>query len=150
MSRFIAFVLGIFLFVSGDTLLGQSDSNAGYYPNGGPDNTVPVSLIQLIANPQTYNNKRVQIIGFLHLEFEGDVIYLHKEDFQFGLTKNGLWIDVPKDMTKEQMKTLNDQYVICSARFVAGMHGHMGLNSGELTDISRLELWSRVPTPLQK
>jgi hypothetical protein len=115
---------------------------AGYYPKGGPDIAgEDVSLIQLIANPQAYDNKTVRITGFLHLEFEGNVIYLHREDFQYGLTKNGLWIDVPKDMTKEQIKAVNDQYVICTGRFVAGMHGHMGLNSGEVTNVSRLEVW---------
>src|SRR5947209_18694060 len=89
---------------------------AGYYPKGGPD--IPaeeVSLIQLIANPQAYDGKTVRIIGFLHLEFEGNVIYLHNEDFRYGIEKNGLWIDVPKGMSQEQMKAVNDHYVICTA-----------------------------------
>ena len=124
---------------------------AGYYPKGGADiDAEDVSLIQLIANPQAYDNKRVRITGFLHLEFEGNVIYFHNEDFRYGLTKNGLWIDVPKDMTKEQMKVVNDQYVICTARFVARMHGHMGLNSGAVTDVSRLQLWPPYPRPTPK
>ena len=102
-------------------------------------------MIQLIANPQAYDGKTVRIIGFLHLEFEGNVIYLHNEDFRHGLTKNGLWIEIPKDMTKEQMKAVNDQYVICTARFVAKMHGHMGMNSGEVANVTRLEVLARIP-----
>ena len=114
----------------------------GYYPKGGPD--IPaeqVSLIQLIANPQAYDGKTVRIIGFLHLEFEGNVIYLHNEDFRYGIEKNGLWIDIPKGMSQEQMKAVNDHYVICTARFVSNMHGHMGMNSGEVADVSRLQVW---------
>ncbi len=113
----------------------------GYYPKSGPDIVAEdVSLIQLIANPQAYDGRTVRIIGFLHLEFEGNVIYLHNEDFRYGLTKNGLWIEIPKDMTKEQMKAVNDQYVICTARFVAKMHGHLGMNSGEVANVTRLEV----------
>jgi hypothetical protein len=124
---------------------------AGYYPKGGADIAAEdVSLIQLIANPQTYDRKTVRITGFLHLEFEGNVIYLHSEDFRYGLTKNGLWVEIPKDMSKEQMKAVNDQYVICTARFVAKMHGHMDLNSGELADVTRLEVSSPDPRPTPK
>ena len=148
MKRLVMFALGVLLIASNTSAHAQI---AGYYPKGGPDNGVEdVSLIQLIANPQTYGHKRVRITGFLHLEFEGDVIYLHSEDFRFGLTKNALWIDVPKDMTQEQRKAVNDQYVICTGRFVANMHGHMGLNSGEISDVTRLEVWSPHPRPTQK
>jgi hypothetical protein len=114
----------------------------GYYPKGGPDiEAEDVSLIQLIANPQTYDKKIVRITGFLHLEFEGNVIYLHREDFDYAITKNALWVNIPKGMTKEQMKAVNNSYVICTGRFRAGMHGHMGMNSGEMDEITRLEVW---------
>ena len=140
MNRLAILVLAVLLTASSAYTHGQM---AGYYPKGGPDSGVEdVSLIQLIANPQAYDNKRVRITGFLHLEFEGNAIYLHSEDFRYSLTKNALWINVPKDMTQEQTKAVNDQYAICTGRFVAGMHGHMGMNSGELSDVTRLEVWS--------
>jgi hypothetical protein len=126
--------------------------------SGFSHDTLPASLTgkpvripeQLIATPEKYDNKIVRITGFLHLEFEGNVIYLNSEDFRYQLTKNGLWIDIPKDMTKEQMKAVNDQYVICTARFKAGMHGHLEMNSGEVTNVSRLEVWSPIPRTLSK
>ncbi len=34
------------------------------------------SLIRLIATPEKYDGKTIQVIGYLHLEFEGDAIYL--------------------------------------------------------------------------
>jgi hypothetical protein len=123
-----------------------SSQMAGYYPKGGADMGVEdVSLIQLIANPQAFDNKRVRIIGYLRLEFEGDVIYFHREDYEYGLTKNGLWVNVPPDMTQAQKQAVNNKYVICTGIFRAGMHGHMGLNSGELTEITRLEPWADRP-----
>jgi hypothetical protein len=118
-----------------------SSQMVGYYPKGGPDLIDEVSLIQLIANPKAYDGKTVRIIGFLHLEFEGSVIYLHNEDFVHGVSKNGLWIEIPSDMTKEQIDAVNDHYVICTARFIAKMHGHMGMNSGEVANVTRLEVW---------
>jgi hypothetical protein len=143
-------VLGMTLLSVGATAPGYTQMT-GYYPKGGADiDADDVSLIQLIANPQIYDGKIVRITGFLHLEFEGNVIYLHREDFRYGLTKNGIWLNTPKDMTKNQMKVVNDQYVICTARFVARMHGHMGMNSGEVTDVSRLQVWSADARPVSK
>jgi len=40
-----------------------------------------VSVVQLIANPQQYDGKQVRLIAFLNLEFEGNALYLHREDF---------------------------------------------------------------------
>jgi hypothetical protein len=143
MKRVLLFLLGVLLFFPGHTAFPQT---SGYYPKGGPDEGVEdVSMIQLIANPQAYDNKRVRIFGYLHLEFEGNAIYLHREDFDYGITKNAFWVNIPKDMTREQMKAVNNFYVICTGRFRAGMHGHMGLNSGEMDEITRLEVWCPRP-----
>jgi hypothetical protein len=136
-------VLALALLIGGVTNSAHAQM-VGYFPKGGADiDADDVSLVQLIANPAKYDGKIVRITGFLHLEFEGNVIYLHAEDFRFSLTKNGIWINVPRDMTKEQMKAVNDQYVICTARFNAR-------NSGEVTDVSRLQVWSSHPRALSK
>jgi hypothetical protein len=75
----------------------------GYFPNPGPDDTAQeVSVIQLIAQPEKFDGKRVRFIGFLRLEFEGNAIFLHREDFDRGISRNGLWVNVPSDMTKHQ------------------------------------------------
>jgi hypothetical protein len=123
-----------------------SSQNAGYYPKGGADDgPQDVSLIQLIANPQLYHMKRVRVIGFLHLEFEGNAIYLHREDLEYGITQNAIWINLPKDITTNQMKAVNGGYVICTAQFVANRHGHMGLFSGEFEGVTRLQMWADRP-----
>jgi hypothetical protein len=114
----------------------------GYKPKKGADpDAVEVSLIQLIANPQAYDGKKVRLIGFLRLEFEGNAIYLHREDYEHGISSNGLWIDVPRDMTKDQQQAVNTQYAICEGVFRASEHGHMDMFSGELTSVSRLQAW---------
>jgi hypothetical protein len=114
----------------------------GYFPNSGSDDTAQdVSVIQLIAQPEKFDGKRVRFIGFLRLEFEGNAIFLHREDFDLGISSNGLWVNVPSDMTKRQQDDVNMRYVICVGVFRAGMHGHMGMFSGAISDVRRLQLW---------
>jgi hypothetical protein len=113
----------------------------GYIHKGADQNVQQVSVLQLIANPQAYEGRKVRLVGFLDLEFEGDALYLHREDFEHNIDENALWIDVPKEMTKEQMQVVNKQYVICEGIFKASGHGHMGVFSGEIADVTRLQVW---------
>jgi hypothetical protein len=114
----------------------------GYYPNAGPDlSPEPVSLIQLIANPRQYDGKKVRFIGFLRLEFEGNAAYLHREDYENGITQNAIWVDVPTDMSASQKADTNMHYVICAGTFRAALHGHMDLFSGALSNVYRLQVW---------
>ena len=100
-----------------------------------------VSIIALIANPQLYNHSKVRVIGYLHLEFEGNCIYLHKEDCKNAISKNALWVDL---ISREKMRSLqkfSDHYVIIEGIFNADDKGHMEMNSGTVTNISRVDLW---------
>lgn len=110
----------------------------GYNPkHSANQQSISVSLIQLIANPERYNGKPVRLIGFLRLEFEGNALYLHREDYERGLP-NGIWVDVPRDLSKNENQILNNQYVICEGIFRAG---DLNQFRGELTTINRIEIW---------
>jgi len=116
---------------------------AGYNPSKSADQTAEnVSMVQLIANPQAWDGKHIRVIGFLRLEFEGDSIYLHQEDYMHGITNDALWVDRPKDLTASQQREINTGYVICEGIFRAGKHGHMGMFSGTISNVTRLEPWS--------
>ena len=99
-----------------------------------------VSLIQLIGDPDKYDGKFVRVIGFLRLEFEGNALYFHREDYESSLTKNAIWIDASADM-KKQRQTFDQKYVLLEGTFDAKRFGHMGLFSGELHGIKRAEVW---------
>jgi hypothetical protein len=101
-----------------------------------------VSLIRLIASPDQYEGKLVRVIGFVRLEFEGNAIYLHREDFEKQLTENGLWLNAGKCLGRGG-KDLTEGYAIVEGRFTGKRHGHMGLWSGELDDVQRCEQWWR-------
>lgn len=113
-------------------------------PSSGP---LDVSLIQLIANPEKYDGKFVRVIGYLRLEFEGNALYVHREDDEAALTKNAIWVDATSDMTNDP-ETFNRKYVLLEGIFDAKQHGHMDLFSGELRRISRADVW--YPRPVQK
>ncbi len=81
--------------------------------------------------------KCVRLIGFCHFEFEGDALYLHREDFVRCLIKNAVWLDVDA----QSFRKFNDKYVLVEAVFDAKLKGHMGLFSGELKDVKRLQQW---------
>ena len=115
---------------------------SSYVPNGADPGAQRVSIIQLIANPTAFDGKKVRLVGFLSLEFEGSALYLHKEDYDHGITENALSIHVPHDMTREQRDTVNTQYVICEGTFHAKGHGHMGMFSGELANVTRVQVWA--------
>ena len=114
----------------------------GYMAKGTkPVTAETVSILQLIANPERYDGQRVQVIGFLRLEFEGSGIYLHREDYERGIPQNGLAVQLPSAITKEQTDAVNMHYVICLGTFVAAPRGHFGLWSGTIKDIERLQVW---------
>jgi hypothetical protein len=105
-----------------------------------------LSLIQLIANPEKYDGKQVAVIGFLHLEFEGNALYLSQEDFLHGITRNANWVDVTPDISKDA-QVLNNNYVALLGAFDTSGHGHEGAFSGRLTKISRAAKWSEAKSP---
>jgi hypothetical protein len=114
----------------------------GYFPNPGYDSKAQdVSMVQLIATPQQHDGKRVRFVGFLRIEFEGDAVYLHREDYEKGITRDALWITIPSEMTKRQQEAVNTQYVICVGVFDASHRGHMDLFSGAIKNVARLQLW---------
>jgi hypothetical protein len=97
-----------------------------------------VSMIELLANPPKFDGKVVMVKGFLRLEFEGNGLYLHKEDFDQSLTENALWVNVG-NISPETARSVSDKYVLLVGKFDAHGHGHMGLFGGEIGSVSRLE-----------
>ncbi len=100
-----------------------------------------VTLVQLIANPEKFDGKLIRVIGFLRLEFEGDVLYLHREDYENAILGNGIWVTVTPAITK-QRATLNMNYVLLEGVFSSSERGHMDMWSGTIKQIRRFELWA--------
>lgn len=122
---------GIFFFF---LLLVAEPPAAFYEPTTEPEE---VSLVALLAAPERHRGKRVLVTGFVDLEFEGNAVYLHEDDFRHYLTKNGLWLAL--DGTPFARKEGRLGYAFVTGTFDPDAHGHMGLFGGTLRDVDRLE-----------
>jgi len=91
-----------------------------------------------VTNPNAYDGKVVRLIGFIHFEFEGNAIYLHKEDYDHAITRNGLWVELAAGTST---KPCENRYAIIEGTFRANDHGHMGMWSGAIRNITRCDPW---------
>ncbi len=105
-----------------------------------------VSLLQVLSQPEKYHGKEIGIIGYLHLEFEGNGLYLHKEDFIHAIHMNSIWVDVTEKI-EARVWRLNDKYVAICGVFDANDTGHMGLFAGTLKNITKCIVWSDPRMP---
>jgi hypothetical protein len=102
-----------------------------------------LSLINLISTPEKYHGKKVQVIGYLNLEFEGNGLYLHKEDYEYSIYSNGFWVSFDKNTIQKIVdEKLNNEYVLLVGVFNMNKRGHMGLWSGEIEQINRIIKWN--------
>ena len=90
-----------------------------------------VSIINLIANPEKYQGKRVTVIGYMSAEFEGTAIYLSREDFDHKISKNAIFLNIGKAY---EYKLYHKEYVSLDGIFTKG-GGHFGVYSGMLNNV---------------
>lgn len=113
------------------------------------DEPLEVSMIQLIATPDKFHGKFVRVIGYLHLEFEGNALYLHREDHLAAISMNGIWFGGTVE-TMKTPKVFTDQYMLVEGTFDSKSHGHMGMWSGAISNVKRVYPWGpfvRGPKP---
>src|SRR5580704_15463974 len=75
---------------------------------------IGVGMVALVANPQRYEGKITRTVGFLCVEFEGNALYVHDEDYRHGLSKNSMALRL-SDSQSKQFKSLSLRYVIIEA-----------------------------------
>ena len=105
-----------------------------------------VSLVELIARPEVYHGRAVRVIGFVNFEFEGNGLYLSREDWERSIARNGLWIEPPRSIQSDSGPAptpLNRRYVIVEGTFNAMHGGHLGMWSGAIERVTRLDPWGR-------
>jgi uncharacterized protein len=122
---------------------GREDSVAGSPLCGlreGGHSIVPrVSLVQLLANPERYHGCQVLVTGYLHLEFEGNGIYLSRDDQLHYVTASGFWVDFAPG-TLQDARLYSDRYVTLAGTFNAEARGHRGMWSGTIEKITNVSV----------
>lgn len=99
-----------------------------------------VSMVRLLANPATYDGKRIRTEGFVVVAHEESVIYLSKEHADFVITENGLWLDFSGSPFIPQ--EYDQSYVSVEGTFDGTRGGTWALSPSVLrsvTDIKRIQ-----------
>jgi len=137
-SRWIICTLAIpLLLVAGNTTLSQQHA----HKISNISEPIAVGMVSLLASPERYDGQRIRTTGFLCLEFEGNAIYLHQEDYRFRLTKNAVALDLTKEQ-EVQFKALSLKYVLIEGTVEASKASvERGIYSGFIGNITRLEYW---------
>ncbi len=97
---------------------------------------VDVSLVQLIANPELWDGRYIRVMGFLNLEFEGNRLYLHRDDWKYALNRNGIGVLSSVEMNNK-WKSLNRKHVL-----IEGVFRDFGATT-RVEDIFRCQPWRR-------
>jgi hypothetical protein len=106
-----------------------------------------VSLIQLIATPERFDGKLVNVVGFLSFGGpEGDGLHLHSEDYG-NHTGNAVAIDRTKEMLRDREK-LYGNYVVIVGVFRREDKPPIYVSTGRIRNIQRCALISQPDHPV--
>jgi hypothetical protein len=146
-SRWIVFLLVyLILFPAGNAGFAQRATQN----SSNTSEPMEVSMVALLASPQKYNGKSIRTRGFMCLEFEGNALYLHEEDYRYGLRKNAVQLILTKAQ-EEQFKSLSLKHVLVEGTLSAENWGvERGMYNGSIGNITRLEYWrprGDIPVP---
>jgi hypothetical protein len=98
-----------------------------------------VSLIQLVASPEEFDGKLVQVAGYCFLGFEERGLYLNQEDWSYGVNKNAIWLDL------KGHSELSGQYVLMEGIFSA--NDQTDDYSGSLKKITQFAVQKKRKAP---
>ncbi len=96
-------------------------------------------MVSVLANPEKYYDYRVSLVGFAHFEFEGNALFLHREDFELRVMTNSIWLD-RTGLAQSLVDAADDHYAKVIGKYVH-RDGHMGCCIGTITQIETLERW---------
>ena len=100
------------------------------------------SLVSVVANPQRFGGRTIQVVGFVTLRFEDNALYLSREAAEVSDSSSAVWLDVG-GLTLSRPQDFDRRYVILAGRFNAENRGHLGMFAGTIETISRLERWPK-------
>jgi len=98
------------------------------------------TVLALLTSPAAYDGQVVRVIGYCWLEFEGNALYLHEEDFVAGISENSVWLTLSREEAASY-RPVAGGYAIVEGTFRAQKRGHLGSFGGSLERITRLQSW---------
>lgn len=95
-----------------------------------------ISLVQLLANPGKFDGEHVRVVGYIHFGTDSNAIYLHRDDLEFHLKKNGVWVELGEGQTFDACQ---DTYVLIEGLYQARSTGRMNQWNGAITHVTRCQ-----------
>ncbi len=105
-----------------------------------------VSVADLVAHPEQYDQKKVRVVGVAKIGFETTALYESAEDRANANTNQAVWLEIPvPEKTKlledalevrEKTKQWDGTLVVAEGVFVSDRKGHLGMYSGILINVT--------------
>ena len=103
-------------------------------------NSETISLITLIANPEKFHNKSVRVQGYFMFEHDGNAIYISKSDYTNGLMKNGVFLQIDKNiLDKMGIEMPYRGYITIEGIYNKNLNGSYGFFSGTIENIRNVQ-----------
>ena len=100
--------------------------------------------MRLLGSGEKYEGILVTVSGFLRIEFEGDALYLHREDYERSLGSNAVSVGLSSQQA-QALKKYDRQYVVVTGVFSpCDETRSVCVFSGHIADIGdRIDFWPR-------
>ena len=104
--------------------------------------TVHASVLALVTSPREFDRKQVRVVGYVVSQLEVWAVFNCEVDCRSGVTNNAVWLET----YGTSYERVNQTYAIVEGTFDASSHGHLGMWSGTIRNITRLEQVSAEPS----
>jgi hypothetical protein len=105
---------------------------AGVGQSLGPRVPTPISLVQIIANPDRFDRKDISTVGFIEFQDTQGILYLNQVDQDARLLPNALSVDFGSHVNADDRRLLNLKYVYVMGKFDAQDRGPRSEQSGSI------------------
>lgn len=82
-----------------------------------------VSLARILADAAALHGQPVVVGGYVHIEFEGHLLCLNRDDFEHSVQTNCVWLEV--DGRDPALQALSDRYVVLEGIVNKDGRGHL-------------------------
>ena len=96
---------------------------------------VSASVLSLTATPEEFDGKRVRVVGYVVSQMEVWGVFDSEADRREGGFKRGVWLETYGTPYAQ----VNEADAIVEGTYDASSCGHLGMWSGTIREITRLE-----------
>ena len=108
-----------------------------------PDSPIDVTIRQLLEEPKHYDGRTIRTIGFVYIEFEGNIIS-DGPDKKYSHPIHHIWLELDEDIRRNHAK-YNQRYVLVEGTLNAKNGGHLNLSVAAIENIRRFEVVNKKP-----